>query len=175
MEETGIVLWAPHSGGQQTNTAIASRSRNLGGPRKITQRGRSTSPTIHIHRSERRRERSTSSHRERRRNRGPGTSHIDTSTEIEIVQVPPPQTVAGPLAGRNHSTIIPSASAAPIFSQEVQYRAVPALPDTDMQLSAAPVLMFSEETQVLFNQETQGGTVSAHPAAANMFVPLQKI
>jgi hypothetical protein len=160
MEETEIVLWAPPSGGQQTDTAIASRSRNLGGPRKITQRGRSTSPTIHMHRSERRRERSTSSHRERRRNRGPRTSRIeDTSTEeMEIVQwVPPPQTVAGPLAERNHSAIIPLASAAPIFSQEVRHGAVSALPD--IQLS--PILMFSEENHVMFSQETQSGAVSA--------------
>ncbi|PVH69165.1 hypothetical protein DL98DRAFT_541837 [Cadophora sp. DSE1049] len=184
IEDMEIVPWVPPSTGQlvrKAHTAIASGSRSLDGRRKITQRDRSTSPTIHTHRSERRRQRSTSSYRERRRSRGSGTSSIeDTSAEdMEIVQwVPPPQTIAGPLVEPSHSAVIPSASAlpaaqppaAPIFSQEIRDRTVSVLPD--IPLSAAPMFMFSEETQggtvpaaqFAFSQGTQGGTGSARPA-----------
>jgi hypothetical protein len=199
IEDMEMVPWAPPSAGQLVNkarTAVASRSRSLDGRRKITQRGRSTSPTIDTHRSERRRERSTSSHRERQRSRGSGTSLED----MEIVQwVPPPRTAAEPLVQHSHSATIPSVSAlpaaqpsaAPIFSQEIRDRTFSTLPD--IQLSAAPMLTFSEETMVstlpaaepsaastfVFSQEAQSGTVSAlaatQPAAAAMSVLRQEI
>jgi hypothetical protein len=57
IEDMEMVPWAPPSTEQLVNKArtdVASRSRSLDGRRKITQRGRSTSPTIHTHRSERR-------------------------------------------------------------------------------------------------------------------------
>jgi hypothetical protein len=119
---------------------------------------------------------------------------------MEIVQwVPPPQTAAEPLVQHSHSATIPSASAlpaaqpsaAPIFSQEIRDRTFSTLPD--MQLSAVPMLTFSEETMVsalpaaepstaskfVFSQEAQSGTVSAlaatQPAAATMSVLRQNI
>jgi len=184
IEDMEMVPWAPSSAGQLVNkarTAVASRSRSLEGRRKITQRGRSTSPTIDTHRSERRRERSTSSHRERQRSRRSGTSLED----LEIVQwVPPPRTAAEPLVQHSHSATILSVSAppaaqqpvAPIFSQEIRDRTFSTLPD--IQLSATPMLTFSEETMV-FSQEAQSGTVSAlaatQPATAAMSVLRQEI
>jgi len=182
-EDMEVVPWAPPSAGRlvRKGAAITSRPRSLDGRRKIAQRNRSTSPTIHTHRSERRRQRSTSSCRERRRSRGSGTSRKeDTSAEdMEIVQwVPPPQTIADPLVEPSHSAVIPSAStlpaaqpsATPIFNQEIRDRTVSVLPG--IQLSATPMYMFSEETQgetvpaaqFAFSQGTQGGIVSARPA-----------
>jgi hypothetical protein len=187
IEDMEMVPWAPPSAGQLVNkarTAVASRSRSLDGRRKITQRGRSTSPTIDTHRSERRRERSTSPHRERQRIRGSGTS----LEYMEIVQwAPPPRTAAEPLVEHSHSATIPSVSAlpaaqpsaAPIFSQEIRDRTFSTLPD--IQLSAAPMLTFSEETMAsaVFSQEAQSGTVSAlaaaQPAAATMSMLRQNI
>ena len=190
-EDMEMVPRVPSSAGQlvgKARTDVAVRSRSLDGRRKITQRGRSTSPAIHTHRSERRRERSTSSHRERQRSRGAGTSPED----MEIVQwVPPPRTAAEPLVEHSHSvSSLPAQPlVAPIFSQEVRDRTFSTLPNIQ---PSAPMLTFSEETMVsalpaaqlsaastfVFSQEAQSGTVSAlaatQPAAAAT-VLMQKI